>query len=159
MSKDNQSVKLDRTDRRILRLLQTEPEISAAAIGERIGASQATVWRRIQQMREAGLIPPQVVTLDRRKAGFNAMIFAQVKLSSHGRSNLADFSEAIQSFPEVLDCYVLMGSVDFLLRIVAPDVEAYETFFFEKLSRLPGVQEITSSMALSEIKRTTVLPV
>ena len=159
MSKDEQTVKLDRTDRRILRLLQTEPEISAAAIGERIGASQATVWRRIQQLREAGLIPPQLVTLDRKKAGFNAMIFAQVKLSSHGRSNLADFSEAIQSFPEVLDCYVLMGSVDFLLRIVAPDVEAYETFFFEKLSRLPGVQEITSSMALSEIKRTTVLPV
>ena len=159
MSKDEQTARLDRTDRRILRLLQTEPEISAAAIGERIGASQATVWRRIQQMREAGLIPPQVVTLDRKKAGFNAMIFAQVKLSSHGRSNLADFSQAIQSFPEVLDCYVLMGSVDFLLRIVAPDVEAYETFFFEKLSRLPGVQEITSSMALSEIKRTTVLPV
>ena len=87
------------------------------------------------------------------------MIFAQVKLSSHGRSNLADFSEAIQSFPEVLECYVLMGNVDFLLRIVAPDVEAYERFFFEKLSRLPGVQEITSSMALSEIKHTTALPV
>jgi Lrp/AsnC family transcriptional regulator len=152
-------MKLDRTDRRILRLLQTEPEISAAAIGERIGASQATVWRRIQHMREAGLIPPQVVTLDRKKAGFHAMIFAQVKLSSHGRANLAEFSDAIQLFPEVLECYVLMGNIDFLLRIVAPDVEAYEKFFFEKLSRLPGVQEITSSMALSEIKKTTVLPI
>jgi Lrp/AsnC family transcriptional regulator len=152
-------MKLDRTDRRILRLLQTEPEISAAAIGERIGASQATVWRRIQHMREAGLIPPQVVTLDRKKAGFHAMIFAQVKLSSHGRANLAEFSDAIQLFPEVLECYVLMGNIDFLLRIVAPDVETYEKFFFEKLSRLPGVQEITSSMALSEIKKTTVLPI
>jgi Lrp/AsnC family transcriptional regulator len=152
-------MKLDRTDRRILRLLQTEPEISAAAIGERIGASQATVWRRIQHMREAGLIPPQVVTLDRKQAGLHAMIFAQVKLSSHGRANLAEFSDAIQLFPEVLECYVLMGNIDFLLRIVAPDVEAYEKFFFEKLSRLPGVQEITSSMALSEIKKTTVLPI
>ena len=113
----NQTVGLDRMDRRILRLLQTEAEISATAIGERIGSSQATVWRRIQHMREAGLIPPQVVTLDRHKAGFNAMIFAQVKLSTHGRSNLADFSEAIRSFPEVLECYVLMGSVDFLLRL------------------------------------------
>ncbi len=155
----NQPATLARTDRRILRLLQTEPDITAAAIGEQVGASQATVWRRIQQMREAGLIPPQVVRLDRRKAGFHAMIFAQVKLSSHGRANLAEFSDAIQNFPEVQECYVLMGSVDFLLRIVAPDVEAYETFFFEKLSRLPGVQEITSSMALSEIKNTTVLPV
>jgi Lrp/AsnC family transcriptional regulator len=150
---------LDRTDRRILQLLQTEPEITAGAIGERIGASQATVWRRTQQMREAGLIPPQVVRLDRRRAGFQAMIFAHVKLSSHGRANLAEFSDAIQNFPEVLECYVLMGSVDFLLRIVTPDVGAYETFFFEKLSQLPGVQEITSSMALSEIKNTSVLPI
>ena len=154
-----QSDALDRTDRRILRLLQTEPDITANAIGERIGASQATVWRRMQQMRESGLIPPQVVRLDRRKAGFQAMIFAHVKLSSHGRANLAEFSDAIQSFPEVLECYVLMGSVDFLLRIVTPDIEAYETFFFEKLSQLPGVQEITSSMALSEIKNTAVLPI
>ena len=153
------NLKLDRTDRRILRLLQTQPEINAAAIGEKIGASQATCWRRIQHMKESGLIPPQVVTLNRKKAGFNAMIFAQVKLSSHGRSNLADFSEAIQQFPEVLECYVMMGSIDFLLRIVAEDVEAYETFFFEKLSRLPGVQEINSSIALSEIKKTTALPV
>ena len=87
------------------------------------------------------------------------MIFAQVKLTSHGRSNLAEFSRAIHEFPEVLDCYVLMGSVDFLLRIVAPDVDAYEKFFFEKLSKLPGVQEVQSSMALSEIKHTTELPV
>jgi Lrp/AsnC family transcriptional regulator len=155
----SQAATLDRTDRRILRLLQTEPEITAGAIGERIGASQATIWRRMQQMREAGLIPPQVVRLDRRKAGFQSMIFAHVKLSSHGRANLAEFSDAIQNFPEVLECYVLMGSVDFLLRIVTPDVEAYETFFFEKLSQLPGVQEITSSMALSEIKNTSVLPI
>ena len=158
MSKNIHPIELDRTDRRILRLLQTEPDINAAAIGERIGASQATCWRRIQHLRDAGLIPPQVVTLDRKKAGFNALIFAQVKLSSQGRSKLAEFSEAIQNFPEVLECYVMMGSIDFLLRIVAEDVEAYETFFFEKLSRLPGVQEINSSIALSEIKRTTALP-
>jgi Lrp/AsnC family transcriptional regulator len=159
VTEDIQPFQLDRTDRRILRLLQSEPDITATAIGERIGASQATVWRRMQQMREAGLIPPQVVTLDRRKAGFRAMIFAQVKLSSHGRSNLSDFAEAVRSFPEVLECYVLMGNIDFLLRIVAPDIEAYERFFFEKLSQLPGVQEITSSMALSEIKHTTELPI
>ena len=150
---------IDRTDRKILRLLQSEPEITATTIGERIGASQATVWRRIQAMRDSGLIPPQIVRLDRRKAGFNAMIFAQVKLTSHGRSNLNEFAEAIRAFPEVLECYVLMGDVDFLLRIVTPSVEAYEAFFFERLSRLPGVQEINSSMALSEIKNTTFLPI
>lgn len=154
-----QEISLDKKDRRILGLLQTAPEITAAEIGERIGTSQATCWRRIRRLREDGLIPDQVVTLDRKKAGFNAMIFVQVKLNSQGRADLASFAEAIQSFPEVMECYVLMGSVDFLLRIVARDIDAYERFFFERLSKLPGVQEITSSMALSEIKRTTVLPI
>ncbi len=150
---------LDRTDRHILRLLQTEADITATAIGERIGASQATVWRRIQAMRDSGLIPPQAVTLDRKKAGFKAMVFAQVKLNSQGRANLSAFAEAMQSFPEVLECYVMMGNVDFLLRIVAADIDAYEKFFFEKLSAVPGIQEITSSIALSEIKHTSELPV
>jgi len=159
MSDSIHTPKPDRTDRRILRLLQTEPEITAALIGEKIGASQATVWRRIQAMRDSGLIPPQLVTLDRKKAGFNAMVFAQVKLNSQGRANLSAFSEAMRSFPEVLECYVMMGNIDFLLRIVAADIEAYERFFFEKLSAVPGIQEITSSIALSEIKHTSELPV
>jgi len=153
-----QCVKIDRLDRELLKLLQTESEITASEIGERIGMSQSTCWRRIQRLRDEGLIQEQLVTLDRKKAGLNAMIFAQVKLSSQGRSNLAEFSDAIQSFPEVLDCYVLMGNVDFLLRIVAADIDAYEKFFFDKLSTLSGVQEITSNIALSEIKHTTALP-
>ena len=153
-----QAVKIDRLDRELLKLLQTESEVTASEIGERIGMSQSTCWRRIQRLRDEGLIQEQLVTLDRKKAGLNAMIFAQVKLSSQGRSNLAEFSDAIQSFPEVLDCYVLMGNVDFLLRIVAADIDAYEKFFFDKLSTLSGVQEITSSIALSEIKHTTALP-
>ena len=153
-----QPVKIDRLDRELLKLLQTESEVTASEIGERIGMSQSTCWRRIQRLRDEGLIKEQLVTLDRKKAGLNAMIFAQVKLSSQGRSNLAEFSDAIQSFPEVLDCYVLMGNVDFLLRIVAADIDAYEKFFFDKLSTLSGVQEITSSIALSEIKHTTALP-
>ncbi len=153
-----QPVKIDRLDRELLKLLQTESEVTASEIGERIGMSQSTCWRRIQRLRDEGLIQEQLVTLDRKKAGLNAMIFAQVKLSSQGRSNLAEFSDAIQSFPEVLDCYVLMGNVDFLLRIVAADIDAYEKFFFDKLSTLSGVQEITSSIALSEIKHTTALP-
>jgi Lrp/AsnC family transcriptional regulator len=153
-----QPVKIDRLDRELLKLLQTESEVTASEIGERIGMSQSTCWRRIQRLRDEGLIQEQLVTLDRKKAGLNAMIFAQVKLSSQGRSNLAEFSDAIQSFPEVLDCYVLMGNVDFLLRIVAADIDAYEKFFFDKLSTLSGVQEITSNIALSEIKHTTALP-
>lgn len=149
---------LDRTDSRILNLLQSTPGINAAEIGEKIGLSQSACWRRIQNMRDAGIIRDQAVVLDRERIGLNAMVFCQVKLNSQGRSNLATFADTVRSYPEVLECYVLMGSMDFLLRIVAKDIKAYERFFFDKLSQLPGVQEITSSIALSEIKHTTVLP-
>ena len=97
--------------------------------------------------------------LDRRKIGLNAQIFAQVKLTATGRSNLEEFTAAIREFPEVLECFVLLGTVDFMLKIVARDIEAYERFFFEKLSRVPGVQEVNSMVALSEIKATTELPI
>lgn len=87
------------------------------------------------------------------------MVFAHVKLTSHGRSNLSEFAEAVSNYPEVLDCYVVLGNVDFLLRIVTEDIKAYEQFFFEKLSQLPGIQEVNSSIVMSDIKHTTVLPV
>jgi len=154
-----QKVDIDQTDRRILQLLQTEPGINAAAIGEKIGLSQSACWRRIQRLRDEGVIKDHPVILDPEKVGLNTMVFAQVKLTSHGRSNLTDFAEAVRKYPEVLDCYVVLGNIDFLLRIVAEDIKGYERFIYEKLSQLPGVQEVNSSMALSEIKHTTVLPI
>ncbi len=154
-----QAVHIDPVDRRILDLLQSHPGINAAAIGEHIGLSQSAVWRRMQGLREEGIIREQAVKIDREKIGLNTMVFAQVKLTSHGRSNLAAFAEAVRSYPQVLDCYVLLGNVDFLLRIVTEDIKSYEQFFFEKLSQLPGIQEINSSIALSEIKHSTVLPI
>ncbi|MGI9261126.1 MAG: Lrp/AsnC family transcriptional regulator [Woeseiaceae bacterium] len=154
-----QKIAIDQTDRRILQLLQTEAGINAAAIGERIGLSQSACWRRMQRLREEGVIKDQPVILDPEKVGLSTMVFAQVKLTSHGRSNLTDFADAVRRYPEVLDCYVVLGNIDFLLRIVAEDIKHYERFIYEKLSQLPGVQEVNSSMALSEIKHTTVLPI
>jgi Lrp/AsnC family transcriptional regulator, cysteine-sensing transcriptional activator len=154
-----QKVELDQTDRRILELLQTEAGINATEVGERIGLSQSACWRRIHRLREAGVIKDQPAILDREKVGLSTMVFAQVKLTSHGRSNIKDFADAVRQYPEVLDCYVVLGSVDFLLRIVAEDIKDYERFMYEKLSQLPGVQEVNSSIALSEIKHTTVLPI
>lgn len=153
-----QSVSLDHTDRKILGLLQTEPGINASAIGERIGLSQSACWRRIQRLREEGVFEDHPVILNREKVGLTTMVFAHVKLTSHGRTNITDFAEAVRQYPEVLDCYVVLGNVDFLLRIVAEDIKDYERFMYDKLSQLPGVQEVNSSIALSEMKHTTVLP-
>ncbi len=154
-----QNVAIDQIDRRILEVLQRSPGINATAVGEEIGLSQSACWRRIQRLRDEGIIREQPVKLDREKVGLNTMVFAHVKLTSHGRSNLAAFAEAVSAYPEVLDCYVLLGNVDFLLRIVTEDIKSYEQFFFEKLSQLPGIQEVNSSIVMSDIKHTTVLPI
>ena len=149
---------LDAYERKILRVLQDDASLSTAAVAEAIGLSASPCWRRIDRLEREGFIKRRVAIVERRKVGLNAQIFAQVKLNAHGRANLDEFAAAIRTFPEVLECHVLMGSVDFMLRVVAADIEAYERFFFEKLSRLPGVQEINSTVALSEIKSTTALP-
>ena len=120
--------------------------------------SQIT-WQPLRQKLEAaGYIRKRVALLDRKKIGLNTQVFAQIKLNAHGRKNLTDFAEAMHQFPEVLECHVLMGAVDFMLRIVTRDIESYERFFFEKLSAVPGIQEVNSIVALSEIKSTTTLP-
>ena len=150
---------IDQIDRRILEILQKGPGINASAIGEQIGLSQSASWRRVQRMRDEGIIKKQPVKLDREKVGLNTMVFAHVKLTSHGRSKVSEFADAVSEYPEVLDCYVLLGNVDFLLRIVTEDIKAYEQFFFEKLSQLPGIQEVNSSIVMSDIKHTTVLPI
>ena len=150
---------LDRYEKRILALLQEDASLSTAAIGEKVGLSSSPCWRRIDRLEREGFIKRKVALVDRKKIGLNAQIFAQIKLNAHGRANLDEFAAAIRAFPEVLECYVLMGSVDFLIRIVATDIEAYERFFFDRLSQLPGVQEVNSTVALSEIKATTALPI
>ncbi len=150
---------LDAHERKILHELQRDASLTTAELAERIGLSPSPCWRRVDRLEREGVIRKRVALIDRRKVGLNAHVFAQVKLNAHGRANLDEFSAAIRGFPEVLDAYVLMGTMDFMLRIVAEDIDAYERFFFDKLSKLPGVQEINSIVALSEIKSTTELPI
>jgi Lrp/AsnC family transcriptional regulator len=149
---------LDQFDRRIMALMQEDASRSTAEIAELVGMSQSPCWRRIQRLKDEGYICRQVAIVDRRKVGLNAQVFALVKLTMHGRQNLEEFAGTIRTYPEVLECHVLMGAFDFLIRVVAADIDAYHSFFFEKLSRLPGVQEVNSVLSLSEIKSTTALP-
>ncbi len=150
---------LDAFERKILAVLQEDGAKSTAEVAELVGLSASPCWRRIDRLQRDGFITRRVALVDRKKVGLNAHVFAQVKLNAHGRANLDEFAQTIRGFPEVLECYVLMGPVDFMLRVVAKDIDAYERFFFDKLSRLPGIQEINSTVALSEIKSTTALPI
>jgi Lrp/AsnC family transcriptional regulator len=150
---------LDRLDRRILDLLQREGALSVAEVASRTGLSTTTCWRRIQTMEAQGVILGRVALLDRSALGLDVTIFAHVKLSTQGRDAIAAFAEAIRERPEVLDCYTTMGEWDFMLRIVTKDIKAYEAFYLDHLSKLPYVQSINSSVTVTVIKETTVLPI
>lgn len=151
--------KIDDIDLRILRSMQTDSSRSTAEIAEVAGISQPVCWRRIQRLRETKVILRETAVLDREQLGFGAQIFALVKLSTVGRANLAGFAEKIRALPEVVECHVLMGSADFLVKIVTKDIHAYERFFFDRLSAIEGIQDVTSCVALSEIKTPAGLPI
>jgi Lrp/AsnC family transcriptional regulator len=150
---------LDRVDRRILDLLQREGALPVAEVATRTGLSTTTCWRRIQQLEQSGVIRGRVALLDRAALGLDVTIFAHVKLSTQGRDAIAAFAEAIRERPEVLDCYTTMGEWDFMLRVVTRDIKAFEAFYLDHLSKLPNVQSINSSVAVTVIKETTVLPI
>ncbi len=151
-------MKLDKTDRKIMALLQHDGSLSASEVAERVNLSQPPCWRRIKRLEDEGYIERRVAMLNRKKLGLSLVIYTEVKLTANGRAAVGEFEDKIRSFPEVTECYVMMGRSDFLLRIVTKDIESYETFFRDHLSQLPGVQDITSAMALSEVKYTTELP-
>jgi Lrp/AsnC family transcriptional regulator len=149
---------LDRTDVRILDLLQAHGDLSGAQVAERLSLTASTCWRRITRLEKQGVIVKRVALLDREKLGLSVMVFSHVKLAGHGRDALLRFEQAVRAHPEILECYTLMGETDFLLRIVCRDIKAYEAFFLDHLSRFPGVQSVNSSIALAVIKEMTALP-
>jgi Lrp/AsnC family transcriptional regulator len=151
--------RLDKVDLRILDLLQREGALSVAEVAARTGLSTTTCWRRIQGLEQAKVIKGRVALLDRTALGLDVTIFAHVKLSTQGRDAIAAFAEAIRERPEVLDCYTTMGEWDFMLRVVTRDIKAYEAFYLDHLSKLPYVQSINSSVTVTVIKETTVLPI
>lgn len=150
---------IDRTDRRILDLLQREGALSVAEVASRTGLSTTTCWRRIQHLETNGIIKGRVALLDRTALGLDVTIFAHVKLTSQTRDAIAAFAEAIRGRPEVLDCYTTMGEWDFMLKVVMKDIKAFEAFYLDHLSKLPYVQSINSSITVTAIKESTVLPI
>jgi len=151
-------IALDRSDRRILDELQRDGTLSAAELAAKLGLSTTTCWPRIQQLEQAGVIRKRVALLDREALGLDVMVYVHVRLSTQGRDALAQFEKAIRDRPEVLDCCTLTGEWDFCLRIVTHDMKEYEAFFLDHLSKIPNVQSVNSSIVVTVIKESTVLP-
>jgi len=127
---------LDKFDLKLLAAIQDDAAQTTGQLAESVGLSQAPCWRRLQRLREEGFVLREVALVDRKKVGLNLEVFAQVKLTANGRSSVAQFTESISRHPEVLECHVLLGPVDCLVRIVVEDMEKYEEFFFKHLSPL-----------------------
>ena len=147
---------LDSIDRKLLIALQEDCSRSTVDLAHHVGISQSPCWRRVQRLRDSGLIDREVAILDRKKLGWSMQVFAHVKLSAHGRANVSEFTEAVTKYEQVVECHILMGSVDCLLRIVARDVDDFERFFFNELSTLPAVQDVNSMVSLKEVKLTAL---
>lgn len=148
---------MDDLDIKILNLLQENALLPVAEIAESVGSSKSVCWRRIQRLQEDGIIKSRVALLDHKKAGLDIILFAQVKMTAHGR-RLPNFIDIIQDIPQILECYTLMGNVDFLLKIVVKDIQEYESLWWDQLSQIEGVQEISSTIAMTAVKHTTKLP-
>ena len=151
-------MKLDKQDIAILKELQHDATIASTALAERVGLSQSPCWRRVKQLEDAGVIQQRVALLARKKLGLEVLVVVNIKLASHGWQSLPKFKNKVVSFPEVLQCYVLMGDIDFILLVATRTIEDFNNFLQGKLAQIPGVQSIESRMVIEETKNTTELP-
>ncbi|MCB1549222.1 MAG: Lrp/AsnC family transcriptional regulator [Hyphomicrobiaceae bacterium] len=150
---------LDDIDRRLLAVLQENGRLTATEIAERIGLTTSPCLRRIRLLEEAGIIRGYAALVDQRKVGLPVSVFVSVKLEKQREEAMTRFEEAIRRYPEVVECYLMTGSRDYLLRVVTSDLTAYERFLKSTLTRIDGVASIESSFALAQVKHSTVLPV
>jgi Lrp/AsnC family transcriptional regulator len=150
---------LDAIDIRILEQLQIDASVSTSELADRVGLSQSPCWRRIQRLRDEGYIRAQVVLLDAEKLGLMLQVYAQLKISSLDEKERQAFIRAIKAVPEIVECYSILGERDAMIKVMAPSMKWYQDFVFKTLLKLPGVQDISSIVTLSEMKHTTALPV
>lgn len=150
--------KFDAQDRKILAVLQERCRLSSQELAEAANLSPATCWRRVRALEEGGVISAYRAILNRQEIGLAVCAFVHVSINRQYSEVVEDLVQKMKQRPEVLECYATTGDADFTLRVVAKDIADYDRFLQEFLFELPGVGQVRSSIALREIKQTTVLP-
>lgn len=153
-----QEIILDDASLRILDALQENAELSNAELAERIGLSTSPCWRRVAELKQQGVLRGSVALVDPLKLGLTVNVFVHVTLKQQDKASLETFTTAISQRPEVMECYLMSGEADFLLRVVIEDLAKFQTLLLDCLTQIPGVASIRSSFALSQVKYTTALP-
>jgi len=150
-------VRLDATDRKILREMQRDSGQSLDEIARKVGSSKTPVWNRIRKMREAGVMGAQTVILDAEKLGFDACFFVLIRTSEHEADWQARFLHALQNRPEVMEAHRLAGDIDYILKVRVANARAYDAFYQALISEVK-VHNVTALLSMEEIKSTTELP-
>jgi Lrp/AsnC family transcriptional regulator len=148
---------LDRMDRKILDILQKDCTLPVAEIGKQIGLSTTPCWRRIQKLEESGVIERRVALLDPKKVNVGVTVFVSITTSQHTQEWLDRFHAALKDFPEIVEFYRMSGQVDYLLRVVVPDIERYDSFYKKLIAKIE-LSDVSSAFAMEQIKFTTTLP-
>lgn len=149
---------MDDMDRKILRVLQEDSSMSISDIARQVGLSASPCWKRINRMQQDGLIKRQVTVLDADKLGFGLTVFVSIKTGEHSADWLRNFAEAVKKMPEVLEFHRMSGEVDYLLKVLVPDMRSYDGFY-KRLVELSSLNEVTSRFSMETIKETTALPI
>ena len=155
----SETITLDRTLRRIIHELQHDGALSAQQLAERVGLSATPVWRRVRELERTGVLRRHVALMDREKLGLAICVLAYVTLSGHRQGVVEDFERFVRSCPEVMECASITGDADFVLKVVAADMKAYDRFLNERLFKQTGVASVRSNVVLREVKYETALPV
>ena len=148
---------MDATDRAILACLQEDATMPVAEIARRVGLSSTPCWRRIQKLEEAKVIRARVALLDRRQLNVGVTVFVSVRTNQHSVAWLERFAAAVADLPEVVEFYRMSGEIDYLLRVVVPDIAAYDRFYQKLIAKIE-LSDVSSSFAMEQIKYTTALP-
>jgi Lrp/AsnC family transcriptional regulator len=150
--------KLDETDLKILRAVQADATLSSAQVARRVGMSQSPAWRRVINLEKRGAIKKRVALIDRHVVGLRSMVYVLIRLKDQTQRTVDDFQARVRLIPEIVQCYMLMGDIDFLLLAITEDLEAYHKLLRDEISRIPGVSGIDSRVVVEETKSTTELP-
>lgn len=149
---------IDKFDRAILSALQKDGRISNVDLAGLVSLSESACLRRVRRLEEKGFIEKYTALLNQHQAGLAGNIFVQIALHREGQSELAAFEAAVQNLPEVMECYLMTGEFDYLLRVVVSDMADFERVHKESITRLPGVARVNSSVAIRTVRKTTELP-
>ena len=149
---------MDAIDRKIITILQENAETPIQAIADKVSLSTTPCWRRIQKLKETGVIRKQVVLCDPAALNVGVTVFISVRTNQHSQTWLNKFAKHVTDIPEVIEFYRMSGDVDYLIRVVVPDIATYDTVY-KKLIKIADLHDVSSSFAMEQIKYTTALPV